>query len=243
MHRFFTLAPALALLVLPAAAPAQETPDVAEIHMQGTGEVAAEPDMAHITSGVTTQAETARAALDANNQAMSSLVDVLTEAGIAERDIQTSNFSVRPQYVHSDERDSEGFTKPPRIAGYEVANTVTVRVRDLDSLGTVLDRAVTVGANTINDVSFDRADPGDIVDEARRKALENATHKAELYAEAAGVSLGRILSITEQSDQPPRPMMRDMAMEATAHSGRVPVQSGELTYSISVNVRWELAGE
>ncbi len=240
MHRIIRFVPALALFAMPAAAFAQQAPQTAEIHMQGTGEVTAGPDMAHITSGVTTQAETAREALDANNAAMSNLVDVLTEAGIAERDIQTSNFTVQPQYVHSDERDADGFTRPPRISGYQVSNSVTVRVRELDDLGAVLDQAVTVGANTINNVSFDLSDPGDVLDEARRMALEDATRKAELYAEAAGVSLGRILNISERTGQPPRPMMRDMAVEA-AYQSAVPVQSGELTHSVSVDARWAIA--
>src|SRR5690606_21510231 len=138
---------------------------------EGRGEVVAAPDTALINSGVTTQGATAREALDANTAAMAELIGTLKEAGIEARDIQTSGFSVTPNSVYSDARDANGYTLPPKIVGYQVFNSVSVRVRDLPSLGTVLDRAVTVGANTINGGAFSVADPSRLYDEARRQAF------------------------------------------------------------------------
>lgn len=210
--------------------------------MTGHGEVTAAPDTALITSGVTTEGETARDALDANTKAMSQLIETLKAANIATRDIQTSNFSVNPNYVYSDERDANGYTKPPKIMGYQVSNTVTVRVRDLPALGTILDKAVSVGANTVNNIAFSVADPSKLYDEARKAAFADARDKADLYAEAAGVSLDRILNISEQQNfnQPPRPYaMKTMAQDMAA-AAPVPVQAGELTFAIDVAVTWDL---
>lgn len=209
------------------------------ISVEGRGEVLAAPDTAFITSGVTTQGATAREALDANTAAMSELIETLKAAGIEGKDIQTSGFSVSPNYVYSDARDEHGYTLPPKIAGYQVSNSVSVRVRDLPSLGAVLDRAVTVGANTISGVSFSVADPSGLYNDARKQAFADARAKAELYAAAAGVGLEDIRTISEtQGYQPPQPyLMGAMAREAAAP---VPVEAGELTFSINVSVTWEL---
>lgn len=211
------------------------------ISIQGIGEVSATPDMAYITSGVTTEGKTAREALDANTTAMTALIDVLKSAEIADKDIQTSNFSVQPQYVYSDQRSSAGYTKPPQIAGYQVSNSVTVRVRDLENLGTVLDQIVTVGANTINNVSFAVEDTDALYTEARKRAIKDAMAKAGLYTDAANVGLGRIVNISENGGIMPqvfdqRAKVAMMEMSASP----VPVQAGELSYNISVSVQWEL---
>lgn len=211
------------------------------LSIEGHGEVVAAPDTAYITSGVTAQGATAREALNANTQAMNELIATLKAARIEAHDIQTSGFSVNPNYVYSDARDENGYTLPPKINGYQVYNTVTVRVRDLSSLGVVLDRAVTVGANTINGVSFSVADPADLYDAARKAAFADARAKAELYAEVAGLELESIRSISESQTfvQPPQPyMMETMARDAA--SSPVPVEGGELTFAINVSVVWEL---
>jgi uncharacterized protein YggE len=233
MRRFAALVPfaLLAGLSLPAYA--------GTISIEGRGEVMATPDMAQINSGVTTQGATAREALDANTAAMADLIAELKAAGIEPRDIQTSGFSVNPNYVYTDERDANGYSLPPKINGYQVSNTVTVTVRKLDTLGSILDKSVTVGANTINGVSFSVADPSELYDEARKAAFADARAKAELYATAAGSTLEGILSISEGqtfNDPQPYPMYRaDMAASAP-----VPVQAGELAFAINVNVQWEL---
>lgn len=224
---------------LAAPALAQSAQSLPTIAVDGQGEVTASPDTAYVTSGVTTQAATAREALDANTTAMTQLIDTLKAAGIEERDIQTSGFSVSPNYVYSDVRDALGYSQPPKINGYTVSNTVNVRVRDIDILGAVLDQSVSVGANTINGISFAVADPGDLYDEARKLAFEDARAKARLYAEAAGVELKSIRTLSEsQGYAPPQPyMMREAALSSDK---AVPIQSGELTFSINVQVTWEI---
>lgn len=211
------------------------------ISIEGRGEVMATPDTAFITSGVTSQGATARAALDANTLAMNEVITTLKAAGIEAKDIQTSGFSVNPNYVYSDARDANGYTLPPKINGYQVYNTVTVRVRDLASLGSVLDKAVTVGANTINGVSFSVADPSDLYDQARKAAFADARAKAELYAGVAGLELESVRSINESQGFPPPPQPYMMAeAKAGAADMAVPVEAGELTFGINVSVTWDL---
>lgn len=211
-----------------------------EITIEGRGEVRAAPDMAIINSGVTSQGETAREALDANTAAMNELLAALKSAGIEPRDIQTSGFSVNPNYVYSDARDEQGYTLPPRINGYQVSNSVSVIVRDLTDLGTILDTSVTVGANTVNGVSFSVADPTELYDQARKAAFTDARRKAELYAGVAGAKLGELESIREsQGYSVPEPYPLYARAEVAA-AAPVPVEAGELTFSVTVNVQWEL---
>ncbi len=221
---------------------AQETPVNGNISISGIGEVTAAPDTAFVNSGVTSQGATAREALDANTKAMGELIETLKAAGIEARDIQTSGFSVNPNYVYSDARDANGYQLPPKINGYQVFNNVSVRVRELAKLGSVLDKAVTVGANTINGVSFSVADPSKLYDEARKAAFADAKTKAQLYAEVAGEELGDIRNINESQgmSQPPQPyMMKAVAEDAAGAS--VPIEGGELSYSINVQVTWDFA--
>lgn len=210
------------------------------IAIEGRGEVRAAPDMATINSGVTTQGATAREALDANTGAMTELIEALKEAGIEARDIQTSGFSVNPNYVYSDARDDLGYSLPPRINGYQVSNSVTVVVRDLEELGSILDRSVTVGANTVNGVSFSVADPAELLNEARKAAFADARAKAELYASVAGAELGDLESISERQDfngPQPYPMYARAEVQSAAD---VPVEAGEMSFAITVNVSWDL---
>lgn len=210
------------------------------IAIEGRGEVRAAPDMATINSGVTTQGATAREALDANTAAMSELIAALKQSGIEARDIQTSGFSVNPNYVYSDARDDLGYTMPPKINGYQVSNSVTVVVRDLEELGSILDQSVTVGANTVNGVSFSVADPSELLDEARKLAFTDARDKAELYAGVADATLGDLEQISERQDfnaPQPYPMYARAEM---AGSAPVPVEAGEMSFAITVNVTWDL---
>ncbi|ODT70012.1 MAG: hypothetical protein ABS75_14350 [Pelagibacterium sp. SCN 63-23] len=209
------------------------------ITIEGRGEVRAVPDMAMVSSGVTTQGATAREALDANTAAMSDLIAALKDAGIETRDIQTSGFSVNPNYVYSDARDELGYSLPPKINGYQVSNSVNVVVRDLEELGAILDRSVTVGANTINGVSFSVADPSELLNEARKAAFADARGKAELYADVAGVRLGELESISERQDfSSPQPY--PMYARAEMSAAPVPVAAGEMSFSVTVNVAWDL---
>ena len=235
----FALTAALAFPV--AAQSVTVTPGI--ITIEGMGEVVARPDTALVTSGVTSQGATAREALNANTADMAKLIETLKAAGIADRDIQTAGFSVSPNYVYSQEVDANGYSLPPRINGYIVSNQVTIRVRDLKALGAVLDQSVTVGANTINGISFSVADPAMLYAEARKKAFADALAKAELYAGVAGVELGDIAAITEmQGYGVPQPYMMRQAADMAA-SAPVPVEAGELSFTINVNVSWQLDQE
>ncbi|MBU1304875.1 MAG: SIMPL domain-containing protein [Alphaproteobacteria bacterium] len=211
------------------------------ISIEGRGEVAAAPDMAVINSGVTTQGATAREALDANTAAMADLIASLKAAGIEARDIQTSGFAVNPNYVYSDERDASGYTQPPKINGYQVSNTVTVTVRKLADLGAILDKSVTVGANTVNGVSFSVADPTELYNQARKAAFADARAKAELYATAADSALDEIVSISEtQGFNAPQPYPM-YARAEMSDAAKVPVEAGEMSFAINVSVQWDLA--
>jgi hypothetical protein len=215
------------------------------MQITGHGEVTAAPDTAYVTSGVTSQGTTAKDALDANTKDMTALIATLKAAGIDSPDIQTSGFAVNPNYVYSDQKDANGYQLPPKITGYTVTNGVTVHVRDLTKLGGVLDQAVTVGANTISGINFTVEDPSSLYTKARKAAFADAKGKADLYAAAAGTTLGAIALISEQQNaiQPPQPYMFKATAEAADRSAPVPVEAGQLTFSIDVNVNWDLAAK
>ncbi len=238
MRRF--LSPAAFALVAALAAPAlADPPAPPTIAVSGKGEVMTSPDTAFVDAGVTTTAATAREALTANTKSMSDLIATLKTQGVDPRDIQTSGFSVSPQYVYPD-KDADGNTPPPRITGYQVQNGVNVEVRKLADLGTILDKIVTVGANTIDGVSFSVSDPSKYLEEARKAAFADAKSRAQTYVDAAGISLGKILSITEdQTENAPRPYMMKAAVMASAPAP-VPVEAGQLTYDVDVSINWEL---
>jgi len=212
------------------------------MQMSGHGEIMAKPDTAYVTSGVTSQAATAKDALAATTADMTALIGVLKDAGVAEEDIQTSGFAVNPNYIYSDQRDANGYQLPPKISGYTVTNSVTVHVRDLSILGTMLDKEVSVGANTINGINFAVEDPSALYDQARKAAFADAKGKADLDADAAGVGLGAIENISENqgSTQPPQPYLYKATAAAADRSAPVPVEAGQLTFSIDVAITWDL---
>jgi hypothetical protein len=240
MRFALVLAPLALAAVFAVPAFADDAPDTSTISIQGHGEISAAPDTAFVTSGVTTEGKTARDALDANTKAMADLVAALKTAGIDAKDIQTSGFSVQPQYIYSNDKDASGYTRPPVISGYQVANSVNLKVKKLADLGTILDKMVTVGANTISGISFSVADPAALYEQARKAAFADAKTKAETYASAATLALGRIVSINEQNlGAPQQPyMMKAVAMDAAR--APVPVEAGQVTYAIDVAVQWEL---
>ncbi|MBW6422930.1 SIMPL domain-containing protein [Rhizobium sp. XQZ8] len=207
------------------------------INVAGEGDASVAPDMAVLTLAVVRNGKTAADALSANSAAMNEVLPALKSGGIAERDIQTSNFSIYPQYRHNEPKN--GVMEPPQIVGYEVSNTLTLRVRDLEKLGAIIDQSVKLGVNQGGQIVFTNDDPSKTMAEARKAAVADALARAKTLTEAAGVKLGRILEISENASRsmPPQPMMRmSMAkdMEAT------PVASGENTYNVTVNVTFAL---
>jgi uncharacterized protein YggE len=215
----------------------QVTQNPRTLSLTGQGKVTSAPDIAIISSGVVSEAKTARAALDANNAAMADVLKTIAASGVAKKDIQTSNFSVQPKYTYR--KSSNGTQEAPRITGYTVSNTVTTIVRDLATLGSVLDSVVSSGANRLSGLSFSIAEPEPLRNEARKQAVAEAIARANLYAQAAGVTLGNILSITEAGgSRPPQPVYaqaRSLAAEAS-----VPAAQGEQTINMQVNIVWEI---
>ena len=230
MTRFLA---ALAIVAaLPMAAPAQEAP--ATLTVTGEASVSAAPDLATIRAGVETDGETAAAALTANSERAADMIAALRAAGVEPKDLQTGTLRLEPRYADQS-RTAPG--EAPAVVGYRAINEVMATIRDLDGLGAVIDRVVQAGANRINAIRFGLADDGALADEARRRAVTEARGRAEVLAEAAGVGLGRVLSITDGGDGPqpvPGMMMRAEAMD-------VPIERGEVGVQASVTVVWEIA--
>jgi uncharacterized protein YggE len=214
---------------LTAAAAAEETRFKRTVSVSATGSVSGEPDIAHIATGVVSEAETAREAVSRNTSLMTKVVDGLKAAGIAAKDIQTTSVNVEPRYQHP--KDGS----PPAIIGYRALNQVAIVARELAKLGEVLDQAVTLGANQVGGIHFEVSRAETLQDEARRKAMANALRRAKLYASAAGADLGEVLTIAEEVHMgPPRPMARAMAAEA------VPIERGSQTLEVKIHVTWAL---
>ncbi len=191
------------------------------------------PDVATMSTGVVTQAADANTAMRQNAEQMAKVVAAIKAAGVAERDIQTSGISLNPQYRYTE-------NQPPAITGYQASNTVNMKVRDIGKLGKVLDSLVAQGANQVNGPSFEVDKPDEAYDEARLAALKKAGARAKTYADAMGLRVRRIVSISEGAGfQPPMPMMRMQAMDAMA-SKETSVSPGETTLSANLDVVFEL---
>lgn len=233
-------ATALALGMKTAAAQATTPGDaqvaVPRIVVTGEGEATARPDMAVLTLAVMREADTAREAMTGVNEDMAKVIAAMKEAGIEARDLQTSGLQINPRYHYPSSSGGEG---RPRIDGYQVTNTLTVRVRDIEKVGEVIDRSVTLGVNQGGGIRFTNDDPEPILTEARKRAVENAAAKARTLAEAAGVALGPVLEISEQSfTPPPMPYMARAAAQDMAE--KAPIEAGENAYRVSVTVTYRL---
>ena len=199
------------------------------------------PDLAVFNAGVTTQGKTAAEALSANSAAMNRVIASLKRAGVADRDIQTSNLSINPVYSEP-RRLPDGSTeqRAPEIVGYQVNNSVSVRQRQLGDYGKVIDTLVTAGANQVNGPSFSLDKPDAALDAARTEAMAKARARADLYARAAGLKVVRIVSIAEGGGySPPMPVMYRMAADSVAAAP--PVAAGEVSLGVNVTVQFELA--
>ncbi len=224
---------ALVAFALMMAAPptrAEDTSEPRSITVTASGQVAAEPDQARITSGVATEAATASQALARNSEEMKKVIDGLKSEGIEAKDIQTTSFRVEPRYT----RPREG--EAAAIDGYRVVNQVEIIARNLDRLGEILDRLVSLGANEMAGLSFEVSQAETLRDEARKEAVANAKRRAELYAAAAGAEVGEVLTIQEGGEMGPRPMPMARAMRGAA----VPIERGTEMLQATVTVTWAL---
>lgn len=211
----------------------------ATITITGHGSLNAEPDIAIVRAGAVTEARTARSALDANTKIMADTFAALQAMGVEERDMQTSRLTVEPRYTFFD--SSNGERRPPRIDGYSVSNQLRVRVRDLTIIGEVLDALITAGVNQMGGLSFAVDEPEDLFAQARQAAVADAIEQAQMFTQAAGVSLGRVISISQNSarQQPPQPQMARMAM-AMESADAIPVATGEQELSAQVTITWAI---
>lgn len=247
-----SIASAVAAALVAASAPAmaQVTAPVSTIAPGHTvltvtaeGSTTGEPDMALFNAGVTTQGQTASAALAENSTRMTQVVASLKRAGIAERDIQTSNLAINPVYARP-RRLPDGSVEDQgqKIIGYQVSNTVSVKQRKLADYGKVIDALVSSGANQVNGPSFMLSKPEASLNTARTAAIQSARDRAQLYAHSAGLRVVGILSINESGGYAPQPVMyRRMAMEAAMAAPPPPVMGGELEINVNVTVQFELA--
>jgi len=218
---------------------ADDDKPVSRILVTGEGRAELAPDMAILSLTVTREAETARNALDANSTAMAEVLKAMKAAGVKESDLQTSGFSIQPRYFHPPVHPS-GKREAPQITGYAVRNSLTVKVRDISAVGTILDKSVSLGVNEGGHIKFTNDDPSEAITQARTRAVKNAMAKAKTLADAAGIKTGRILEISEHSSNP-RPMHMAQAEMSLARSGSaVPVAAGENTYRVTVNISLEI---
>ncbi len=204
------------------------------LSISASANVMAEPDIAWLTGGVVSEAPTAAEALRQNSADMAGVFKALEDAGLERKHIQTSNFSLQPKYDYP--KNGERI-----LTGYTVTNQVTAKVTDLDKVGALIDAMVSQGGNSFNGVRFDIEDPSELVNEARRKAMSDAMERANLYAEVSGYSIARIVTINETGSNSPQPRPQAMMRMASADMAEsTQISGGELSYSASVNVVFEL---
>jgi uncharacterized protein len=229
----------VASLAGPAVATAQSQSDgddtVRSISVTGTGRVKAEPDVADIGLGVTKQGDDAAEAAAKAAEAMESMIAALLEMGIAEADMQTTSLSLNPLYDWNNQ--------PATIEGWEASNMVLVTIRDIDSVGAVVDSATAAGATNVHGISFRVEDATEVETAARDSAVADARAKADTLAAAAGVTITGVISITELRDEPPQPLYLDraeMAFAAGDTAATTPVMPGEVELMVDVRIEYAI---
>jgi hypothetical protein len=220
------------LLLFPHMPVAAEDRPYPQIRVTGEGVATLPPDMALLSLAVARDAPTAAQALEETSRAMRDVLAAMRKAGVDERDLQTEQFSIHPRY-RDEPAQVKGEPPIPRIVGYTVSNGLSVRVRELDRLGAIIDMSVRLGVNQGGGIQFLNDDPAAALTAARTAAMQDALARARTLAAAANVSLGAILDISEQSYQP-RPMM--MARAEMVMADAVPIAGGENSYRVTVSV-------
>jgi len=206
------------------------------VEVSGEASVRVAPDFARVTLGVTTTGKDAREAVSANAKAVNSLISMLRDDRVAASDIQTSNLSITPEF--SNPRSSSPNERS--IAGYNVNDTVTVTVRDVPRLGSLIDKAVGAGANTMYGIAYGENDPSALLDKARPLAVADARRKAEIYASAGGARVGRLMQLTEQTGAQPMQFARGAYVQSAAGAAPTPIEAGEDRLTVSVTALFEL---
>lgn len=215
-------------------------PGNAMLTVSADGRSTRTPDLAVFSAGVTTQAKTASAALTQNAEQMNAVIAALKASGIAERDIQTSNLSVNPVYGQPRADANGNVSGDPVIIGYQATNQVEVKQRKIGNYGKTIDTLVNAGANQVSGPSFQLDNPDVASDEARVEAMKKARARADLYARAAGLSVKRILTISESGGYAPQPMVMFARADAMVAKAPSPVAAGEVQVGANVTVTFEL---
>jgi len=221
--------------VASSAAPAHAQAPPARVVVSGEGKVNVVPDLAQVRSGVTTNAKNVKEAVESNSRIMAAIITALTEGGIAQKDIQTAQFSIQPVYSSQDQHSES------KLTAYRVSNQVIAKIRHIDKLGDVLERLAAAGATDVWNIDFMVSDPSKALDEARETAIADARRKAEVFARAAGVTLGRVVTIEEEGAAAEPLSMRNRPMAAARDAAAVPIASGENTVRAVVTVGFDLA--
>jgi uncharacterized protein len=216
-------------------APAQQAPSAPDgrVVVIGEGSVSVAPDYAEVSGGVTTRGKSVKEATDTNSKLMAAMTSGLIDSGIAQKDIQTSRFSIQPIYAPPDPHGEA------KLSGYSVSNQINVTIRDIGKVGDVLDRLVAAGVTNVGNIEFLHANPSKILDQAREAAVADAKRKAEIYAKASGLTLGRVLWITEDPGYaPPMPIMARMS---AAMPAPVSISVGEDALRVRITVGFDTA--
>ena len=227
-HSVALVVAAITWLATPALA---QTAPPSAISVTGEASVSVPPDQAQIDAGVSSDAKTAREASDANNAATGKVLLALKGAGIDEKDYQTSRLSLQPQYATSSKT-----AERPAVVSFRASNRVTIKIRDVTKVASVIDVLVGAGANEIGGINFSVTQASKVLDEAREQAIADARRKAQIYAKAAGVTLGEPIAIAEEGGF--TPVFRSKVAGGMAASA--PVAQGEETLSVSVHVSWAI---
>jgi hypothetical protein len=239
MRQVFLAALMLGAAALPAVAEAQQSPAITQtiagtrLDISATGEVTRVPDIAIISAGVVTRSPTATGALSEAADRMAKVLAALKRAGVEDRDIQTSNVSLNPEYRYEE-------NKPPQLVGYTASNTVNVRFRDIGNSGKILDALVSQGANQINGPNLTIDKPEAALDEARAKAIATARARADLYARSLGLRVARVVAVSESGGYAPPPPMPPMVMQAGLARADTKIEPGEQRLQVTLAVTFEL---
>ena len=207
------------------------------LNVVGATEERHAPDMAIVSLGVHTTGTTAAEASNTNNETMTAVIAAIKATGIADQQIQSTSISLTPVYSWPSDNDND---TPPKITGYEATNTVSVRVLAIDRLGSVLDAGLGAGANQLAGVSFALQDRTQPYLDALATATQEARRKAEAIAAAAGMVVGGIIEISEETAGAPQPFLARAASFAEASTASVPVQAGEIVVAARVRVQFRL---
>jgi len=238
MKKILAAALMLGAVEFPSAALAQQatinqTITGTRLDISATGDVTRVPDLATISAGVVSRAATATAAMQQTASRMARVREALRKAGIADRDIQTSNVSLNPDYVYAQ-------NQPPKLSGYNASNQVTVRFHDIASTGKILDTLVAEGANQISGPNLSVEHPEAALDEARSKAVAAGRARAELYARSLGMRVARVVSVSESGGYAPPPPMPPMVMMAKVERDQTAIDPGEQKLQVNVSMTFEL---